>query len=113
MKSNIITFEQVWNKYIVLLEGQEIFLANGGKNKILKVTNKGITRVSSKGNKNSINIDVFEYAFNRVMKDGYISRKNINQEFPKRVSSGVIAILKEIPFIDLTRKPELGLKLSI
>ncbi|MDD2530792.1 MAG: hypothetical protein PHN41_06130 [Bacteroidales bacterium] len=108
-----MTFEQVWNEYIIPIEGKEIFLAKGGINKILKVTNKGITRITSRGNVNDINRDVIKYAFDRVKKDGYVSRKNINQKFPNRLSSGVIAILKEIPFIELTSEPELGLKLII
>ncbi len=107
-----MTFEQAWSKYIISLKGKEIYLAYGKKNTIIEVSDKGIKRITSNGNENFISIDVFEYTYNRVKNDGYISRKCINQEFPKRVSSGVIAILKEIHFIELTSNPELGLILS-
>lgn len=108
-----MTFEQAWNEYIIPLKGKDIFLAKGKMNKILKVTNKDITRITSRGNVNTINKNVLKYAFDSVKKDGYVSRKNINQKFPNRLSSGVIAILNEIPFIELTSEPELGLKLII
>ena len=106
------SFDWAWEKYIVPLVGKEISLAKGGKNKIVKVSKAGITRITSNGNVNKIDIEIFNFAYTKVMSSGYVSRDEINQSYPKRGSSGVIAILKEIPFIELTELPQTGIRIN-
>ena len=107
------SFDRAWERYIVPLRGKEISLAKGGKNKIVKVSKAGITRITSNGKENKIDIEIFKFAYNKVISSGYVSRDEINQRDQKRVSSGVIAILKEIPFIELTESPQTGIRINM
>lgn len=99
----------VWEKYIIPLQGKEI-QEGSLKNKILNVDFGGVTRVSSKGNKNKILYEGFEIAYNLLLEEGYVTRDAINQAYPKRGSSGIVLILSQVPFIECTTDPK-GLKL--
>lgn len=107
--SNDKTFEGIWEKYIIPLQGKTLTRANGEKNDILKVNWSEIERLTSNGNKGKIKIEIFKQAINRLVTDGEITRDYINQNYVGRASSGVILILSQVPFFRLTNKPT-GLK---
>lgn len=103
------TFEAIWEKYIIPLEGKILNGKNGKTNKILKVNWSEIERVTSKNNEGTIKIEIFKLSVNKLLKDGFITRDYINQNYLGRASSGVILILSQVPFFQLTDKP-IGLK---
>jgi hypothetical protein len=107
--NNDKTFEQIWENYIVPLQGKTLTRNNGETNQILKADWSGIERLTSNGNKGKIKIEIFKQAVNKLLTDGSITRDYINQNYVGRASSGVILVLSQVPFFKLTDKPT-GLK---
>ena len=103
------TFEGIWEKYIIPLQGKTLTRKNGETNEILKTNWSEIERLTSNGNKSKIKIEIFKQAINKLLKDGYITRDYINQNYLGRASSGVILILSQVPFFQLMDSP-IGLK---
>ncbi len=103
------TFEQIWEDYIIPLQGKTLTRSNGKTNKIIKVDWSGIERLTSNGNKGKIKIEIFKQAVNKLLTDGSISRDYINQNYVGRASSGIVLILSQVPFFTLTDRPT-GLK---
>lgn len=103
------TFEQIWEDYIIPLQGKTLIRSSGESNQIIKADWSGIERKTSNGNNGKIKIEIFKQAINRLLIDGSITRDYINQNYVGRASSGVILILSQVPFFTLTEKP-IGLK---
>jgi hypothetical protein len=103
--SNDKTFDSIWEKYIIPLQGKTLTRDNGETNEIVKVNWSEIKRLTSNGNKGKIKIEIFKQAINKLLTDGSISRDYINQNYVGRASSGVILILSQVPFFRLTDKP--------
>lgn len=102
-------FEQIWENYIVPLQGKTLTRNNGETNQILKADWSGVERLTSNGNKGKIKIEIFKQAVNKLLTDGSITRDYINQNYVGRASSGIILVLSQVPFFKLTDKPT-GLK---
>lgn len=100
--TNILTFDDIWQRYIIPLEGRTIPLARGRTNRILKVHWGGIERVTSTGRTGRIEIKVFRFAVDKLLRSGSVTRDEINQFCEKRVSSGVVAVLSQVPFFVLS-----------
>lgn len=107
--SNDNTFEGIWEKYIIPLQGEILTRNSGETNKIVKVNWSEVERITSTGKTGKIKIEIFRQAVNRLLQDGSITRDYINQNYVGRASSGVILILSQVPFFQLTDKPT-GLK---
>lgn len=107
--SNDKTFDDIWEKYIIPLQGKKLTRDNGETNEILKVNWSEVERLTSNGNKGKIKVEIFKQAINKLLTDGTITRDYINQNYVGRASSGVILILSQVPFFKLTGKPT-GLK---
>lgn len=103
------TFEQIWEDYIIPLQGKTLTRKNGETNQIIKADWSGIERKTSNGNNGKIKIEIFKQAINKLLTDGSISRDYINQNYVGRASSGIILVLSQVPFFKLTEKPT-GLK---
>ncbi len=103
------TFDSIWEKYIIPLEGKTLTRDNGETNEIVKVNWSEVERLTSNGNKGKIKVEIFKQAINKLLVDGSITRDYINQNYVGRASSGVILILSQVPFFKLTGKPT-GLK---
>ncbi|MBU1373401.1 MAG: restriction endonuclease [Bacteroidetes bacterium] len=103
------TFEQIWEDYIIPLQGKTIVRNSGETNQIIKADWSGIERKTSNGNNGKIKIEIFKQAVNKLLTDGSINRDYINQNYVGRASSGIILILSQVPFFKLTEKPS-GLK---
>lgn len=106
---NGVTFEQIWENCIMLLAGQTLLRNGGTGNKILKVDWGGVERITSNGNKGKIKIEIFKQAVDKLLAEGSITRDYINQNYIGRASSGVVLILSQVPFFELTANP-VGLK---
>lgn len=103
------TFENIWEKYIIPLQGRILTRNSGETNEIVKVNWSEVERLTSNGNKGKIKIEIFKHAINKLLTDGSITRDYINQNYVGRASSGVILILSQVPFFQFTDKPT-GLK---
>lgn len=108
-KSNNKNFEDIWENYVIPLQGKTLISNNGKTNQILKADWSGIERLTSNGNKSKIKIEIFKQAVNKLLKDCTITRDYINQNYVGRASSGIVLILSQVPFFKLTNKPT-GLK---
>ena len=110
-KGDYLSFGEVWEKYIKPLQGKTI--ENDGLiNTIIKVNNAGIVRKTSNGKEGKIPIEGFRLAYNALIEKKFVSRDEINQNYAKRCSSGVVLVLSQVPFIEATTDPK-GLKLIL
>ena len=107
--NNDKTFEGIWEKYIIPLQGKTLTRDSGETNKVVKVNWSEVERITSNGNKGKIKVEIFKQAINKLLTDGSITRDYINQNYVGRASSGVILILSQVPFFQLTDRPT-GLK---
>lgn len=106
-------FWNIWNTYIRPLEGKQISL-QGHKDKcnfIKKVDDTGIERETSNKKARRIDIDIFKKVINAVLAEGEITRDEINQEYVKRASSGIVAVLAQVPLFEVVDKPVLLVRL--
>ncbi len=103
------TFEQIWEDYVIPLQGKTLMRSKGETNQIIKADWSGIERTTSSGNNGKIKIEIFRHAVNKLLSDRSITRDYINQNYVGRASSGIILILSQVPFFILTEKPT-GLK---
>ncbi|WP_416439704.1 restriction endonuclease [Phnomibacter sp. MR] len=107
--SNDRTFEGIWEKYIIPLQGKTLTRDSGETNQIMKVNWSEVERITSNGNNGKIKVEIFKQAINKLLTDGSITRDYINKNYVGRASSGVILILSQVPFFQLTDRPT-GLK---
>lgn len=106
----IMPFDEAWEKFIVPLKGETLHNSRGS-NQIIAVDWTGIKRVTSNGKSGRINIEGFRLAYNTLISQGKISRDYINQQVDERCSSGIVLILSQLPFVELTSSPT-GLRLK-
>ncbi|OYU82648.1 MAG: restriction endonuclease [Flavobacterium sp. BFFFF2] len=104
-----LTFEKIWEDYIIPLQGKVLTRSNGDTNQIKKADWSGIERLTSNGKPGKIKIEIFKQTVNKLLKDGFITRDEINQNYTGRASSGVMLILSQVPFFKISENP-LGLK---
>ena len=100
-----LDFESIWENYVIPLQGKTLTRSAGETNIIVKADWSGIERITSKGNKGNIKIEIFKQATTKLLRDGYITRDEINQNYPGRASSGIILILSQVPFFQITKRP--------
>lgn len=98
-------FRDIWDKYVKPLEGKTLLNDKGRKNTILKVDDGGIKRITSTGNIGKIDIEPFKMAVIKLLREGCITRSEINDNYSKRASSGIVLILSQVPVFELVEKP--------
>ena len=104
-KNSKITFEDIWLNHILPLQGKIIVRPDGKTNSINQVDWSGIERTTSTGKKGMIKIEIFKEVINKLLTTGRITRDEINQNYLGRASSGIVLILTQVPFFELTQKP--------
>ena len=104
-------FDEIWENYVMPLEGKTITRNNGKINKILEVNWGGINRITSNGNQQKIDIEIFKKTINHILENGSITRQEINDEYSKRASSGIVLILSQLPMIRLNNTRPISLEL--
>ena len=104
-------FDEIWENYVMPLEGKTIIRNNGKINKILEVNWGGINRITSNGNQQKIDIEIFKKTINHLLENGSITRQEINDEYSKRASSGIVLILSQLPMIRLNNTRPISLEL--
>lgn len=98
-------FDQIWLEHIVPLAGETLYGRGNRKNTITSVDWSGVTRITSTGKSSRIEIEIFRLAVNMLLREGTITRDEINQNYVKRASSGVVLILSQVPFFDVEDRP--------
>jgi restriction system protein len=58
-KKQARSFDDIWEHYIIPLQGKTLVRSNGDTNKIIKVDWSGIERITSNGEKGKIKIEIF------------------------------------------------------
>lgn len=101
----INSFDEIWREYVMPLKGRTITGETGLTNKIVKVDFSGVTRITKNGTSNTIPIEPFQWAINRILSKGSVTRDEINQEFVGRLSSGTVLILSQIPIFTTLTNP--------
>lgn len=99
-----LSFEVIWKKAIVPLAGRTILRA-GLSNRIVSVDWSGVTRITSNGNSQRIDIEIFRWAITRVLERGEVTREEINGQYEGRASSGVALILAQVPEFEVSGRP--------
>ena len=107
-----LTFDNIWLNYIIPLKGKTIRRSNGKSNTILDVDWGGISRLTSNGRTQKIDIEIFRNAINHILKHGSITRQEINQEYSKRSSSGIMLILAQVPLFKLNTARPMSIELK-
>jgi restriction system protein len=103
--SDALTFDEVWERYVMPLKGRTLVRQNGRTNTLLTVDWSGVKRISSSGGQQFIPIEVFRQAVGRLMERGCVTRDEINEYYAQRASSGVILILSQVPFFEHFSSP--------
>jgi Holliday junction resolvase len=100
-----ISFESIWEQYIMPLEGKTLYKSNGETNVVTKVDWSGVERITSSGNKGKIKIEIFKQSINKLLKSGNLTRDEVNQNYTSRASSGIILMLSQVPLFTLNSNP--------
>ena len=104
-KTNEKTFDEIWLKYIIPLQGKTLIKSNDETNVIVTADWSGIERITSNGKKGKIKIEIFKQTINKLLTTGHVTRDEINQNYTGRASSGIVLILTQVPFFETTKNP--------
>lgn len=100
-----LTFDQLWINHVMPLAGTTISGRGERSNHIVSVDWSGVERITSIGRMGKIDIEIFRLAINHVLRHGVITRDEVNQNYAKRASSGVMLVLSQIPVFELHNRP--------
>lgn len=103
--NDAISIDEIWDKYIKPLEGKELINTQGFSNKILKVDDAYIVRLSHTGKLSKVKKDWFKWIIDRVLHYGYAEAVDLRNEFHCRESSFVTLVFREIPLFKVTYNP--------
>lgn len=105
MFSDGLDFATIWGRYVMPLAGATLTRPDGSSNTIETVDWSGVERITSNGERGRIKIEIFEWAVNRILQVGCVSRTAINDQYQGRASSGVVLILAQVPLFELSGRP--------
>jgi restriction system protein len=97
------TFDRIWEEHVMPLAGQVLSRPDGSANEVVAVDWSGLTRRSSKGMVGVIDIEIFKWAIERLLNGEVVLRSEIDDEYPKRASSGVVLVLGSLPMFGTGR----------
>ncbi len=98
-------FDSIWEQWILPLVGEVLGRADGSTNEIVAVDWSGITRRTSSGNTQFIEIEIFRWAIERIYELGSVTRQEINDRYERRASSGIALILGQVPIFEVGGRP--------
>jgi restriction system protein len=101
--SAALTFGRVWTEHVTALQGRTLTRAGGSSNEILSVDGAGITRRTSKGRLQRIDIEIFRWAIERLIHGETVTREEINEHYEGRASSGIMLILSSLPLFEAVK----------
>lgn len=93
-------FFEIWSNYIKGLKGKKVkHLSRDTYITVMDVDDDGLSIINSNGRKRAFSIDIFRYILTKLRREGSITREEINNEYQRRGSSAIGAILVTIPGI--------------
>ena len=95
-----VTFEEIWERHVMPLVGRALVASDGRINRLVNADWSGVKRISSSGREQFIPIEVFRQAVGRILDLGCVTRAEINDDFAKRASSGIVLILAQVPIFE-------------
>ncbi len=95
-----VTFDEIWERYVMPLSGRTLVGPRGTSNTLLTVDWSGVKRLTSTARPQFIPIEVFRQAIGRVIESGCVTRHEINEDYVGRASSGVVLILSQVPLFE-------------
>lgn len=101
----LLSFESIWERYVIPLAGTTLTADDGRTNHIVRVDWSGLERLTSNGKKSRIDIEIFKLTILKLLREGQITRDEINQNYAKRASSGVVLVLSQAPCFQLEKRP--------
>lgn len=100
----------IYDECILNLKGKTLTNTQG-TNKIIEVNQDEVKRITINNKVNQIKSQTIKEALRIVIEKKSVTRKEIDDTFLRRNSSGVVLILAEIPFIRSINKPNITLEL--
>jgi restriction system protein len=104
-RTSAVDFDSIWKQYVMPLAGRTLTRSNGSSNTIVSVDWAGLKRVTSSGHDQFIPVEIFRFAIERVLRDGAITRADIDQHYIGRASSGITLILAQVPLFEVVGRP--------
>jgi restriction system protein len=92
-----MSFGTIWERRVRPMQDAGVPRATGAHMRILAVDGAGVRRVTSKGSKQHIPIDVFRWAIERLLAGEVVSRQDLSDRHAGRFTSAVMDILAAIP----------------
>lgn len=100
-------FYEIWKTYIKQLEGKRVkHITRDSYITVLSVDEDGMSIVNSNGRKRKIDIDIFLQVLTRLKDKGSITREEINNDYQRRGSSAISAVLLTLPNIHKDHKAD-------
>jgi len=94
-------FYYIWNTHIKRLQGQGVrHIAHNTYITVLKVNDDCMTVANSNGNEREFDISIFRQVLARFKSEGRITRKQINEDYQRRGSSAICAVIATIPGVE-------------
>lgn len=100
-----LDFAAIWERFVLPLVGRTLTRPDGSSNTVVAVDWSGVERISSNGELGRIKIEIFEWAIERILRLGAVTRAEINDEYQGRASSGVVLILGQVPLFETLYRP--------
>jgi Restriction endonuclease len=101
-----VDFDRIWEQYVMPLAGRTLTRSGGSSNGVIAVDWVGLERITSSGARQFIPVEIFRFAIERVLRDGAITRDEINQHYPGRGSSGITLVLAQVPLFEVGGRPQ-------
>jgi restriction system protein len=102
-----MTFSEIWEQYIVPLQGKTLKMHRVGTNKIIRVDSNGIQRVSKNNKISTVSIELFAWTVAELFARGEITRVDIHDNNQTaRASSFVFLVLSQVPLFRVEYDPE-------
>jgi Holliday junction resolvase-like predicted endonuclease len=98
-------FEAIWERYVIPLQGRVLMRSDGSTNEIVRADWSGIERISSNGRHGHIGIEILRWTVDRIFERGTVTRAEINDEYARRGSSGVVLVLGQVPVFEVLSSP--------
>jgi restriction system protein len=97
------TFASVWNDRIVPLAESTVTGPDGKSNEIIAVDGGGILRRTSGRTKQRLEVEIFQWTIERLLRGDTVTLREINDEYPGRGSSGIARILGSLDLFEPTK----------
>lgn len=100
---HIWTFDRIWEEHVMPLAGEVLKRRNGSTNEIISVDWSGLKRRSSRGSVGIIDIEIFRWTVEQLLSGEAVFRDEINAQYPKRASSGIVLVIASLPMFETVR----------